>query len=108
MSEAAGTHECPICAWPEPHHHTPEDVALRPAIDGARKAFEEHAREFMFRADFDSYLTGFWWAFDAEHARKDNGWAMRSHPGGPYMHQAVETMWQFWRMTWLLARGGVG
>lgn len=112
-----GTTECPICGWPEPHFHTPEEIAQRPGIDGARMAFEREAREFMMRPHFKGVRTGFWWAFDAELARTSeaselggprwaHGWSQRDWPAGRYSNEFVEVMWQFWRMAWLSSRKG--
>ncbi len=107
--ELRATFACPICAWPEPHPHSAEEIAERPAIDGARAAFEKEAREFMAGEYFKGPRTGYWWAFEAEMARRTDdgdyhGWAQRAYGWGPYLNEFVEVMWQFWRMAWLSAR----
>lgn len=111
MTEASGTFECPICAWPEPHSHTGEEIAERPYIDGARKAFEAEALEFMRRDYFKDARTGYWWGYDAYAARrtetepgwdaKFHGWAQRDYPSGRYSNEFVEVQWQLWKMAWL-------
>lgn len=103
-----GTFACPICAWPKPHAHTPEEIAERPAIDWARLEFEKQAREFMAGSFFNGPRTGFWWAYPAHLARQTEdkygiGWAARDYPQGPYTNEFVQIMWVFWRMAWLAA-----
>lgn len=111
MEETRGTFACPICGWPEPHHHTAAEIAERPLIEGARLAFEKEAREFMMGPIFKGPRTGHWWAYEAELARTHEpdglggiGWAARGAPSGPYLNEFVEVMWQFWRMAWRAAR----
>jgi len=107
--ELKAGYECPICAWPEPHSHTKEEIAERPAIDGARLAFEKQAREFMLQSYFKDARTGFWWSYPARLAREDSdyrgrGWAHRYAPQGNYSNEFVNVMWLFWRKAWLAAR----
>jgi hypothetical protein len=112
-TEPTWTMACPICAWPEPHSHTAEEIADRPAIDWARLAFEKQAPKLMLSPVLKPIRTGFSWIDEAHLARwKDEypggkkylGWAAREHPSGPYSDPFVQTMWLFWREAWMAAR----
>src|SRR5712672_484927 len=115
--EPRGTFNCPICNWPEPHSHSEAEIAERPWIDGCRAAFEKEGREFMNQYHFNDVRTGYWWARTADKARTKEeipppfkpgnygyGWGVRTWSNGPYYHELVEAMWQFWKKAWMTAK----
>lgn len=108
MSETQGTYNCPICAWPEPHSHDATELTARPQIDGCRASFEVYVQEFVTKDRLMwSQAKGMMWDFPALHARdhQERGWARRCTPTGSYEEQLVEALWQFWRVSWMAARG---
>lgn len=111
MGKAEGTFECPICGWPEPHSHSAEEIAQRPAIDGARMAFEKLGRKFIAEHNWNYFrntMTGYWWGYEGERARSEDGnaygWARRDSWTGRYTHDFTQIMWMFWRAAWMAAR----
>lgn len=108
-NEPIGTYQCPVCGWDTPHSHTASELAERPAIDGARIAFEEHFQKWV-AGNYSRFrnmgLTGFFWSYPARICNKDDGsWCQRESYNGAYKNHFVNEMWLFWRKAWLAAKG---
>lgn len=103
-STLVASSKCPICGHAEPHGHIEETLSNFPLVDGMQEHFEDEAREFMLRADFDGQRQGWLWADGADVARRYENtdaysWA---HKSGRYHYHwpFVQLMWSYWQLAW--------
>lgn len=100
MNEPTGTSRCPICGYGEPHHHTADEIAQRPQIDGARVAFERFAQFCLtpfIHLDPEAPKGAINW----HNVDWLEGWAARHGPTGDYRLQVVQAAWVFFRAGWV-------